>query len=276
VKDKEFAGQKRFVPYLSSRFIGPAALIAGLLVVTYVNGIYNLNQEAKGNAVKISSDKFEKASEPDKYDALDFGNLLNGEVYRKGLATFANLFGVETKTETMKVKFKSPSTVETYDVSPNEKLIYEDAGSGNEIRFTPNASLASTERSYFLWITPWETEHVTKTPSNETVSVETAEGAGQVSAVFEEHDQKFVTALSHNIPYIVFLLFSILMGILCFVKRLSLIPVLGVVCCTYLMTELGITNWIRFGVWLLFGFCVYFLYSYKHSKLHLRDDAAEA
>jgi hypothetical protein len=42
------------------------------------------------------------------------------------------------------------------------------------------------------------------------------------------------------------------------------------------MTELGITNWIRFGVWLLFGFCVYFLYSYKHSKLHLRDDAAEA
>ena len=61
---------------------------------------------------------------------------------------------------------------------------------------------------------------------------------------------------------------------LSFVKRLSLIPVLGVMCCTYLMTELGITNWIRFGIWLIVGFVVYFFYSYKHSKLHLREEAA--
>jgi hypothetical protein len=113
-------------------------------------------------------------------------------------------------------------------------------------------------------------------PSNETIPVTTPEGPAEASAVFEEHNQKFVTALSHNIPYIVFLLFSILMGVLCFVKRLSLIPVLGVICCTYLMTELGITNWIRFGVWLIVGFFVYFLYSYNHSKLHNREDPVEA
>ena len=34
------------------------------------------------------------------------------------------------------------------------------------------------------------------------------------------------------------------------------------------MTELGITNWIRFGIWLLVGFVIYFLYSYSHSKLN--------
>ena len=45
------------------------------------------------------------------------------------------------------------------------------------------------------------------------------------------------------------------MTVLCVVKRLSLIPVLGVMCCTYLMTELGITNWIRFGIWLLVRVC---------------------
>jgi amino acid transporter len=79
---------------------------------------------------------------------------------------------------------------------------------------------------------------------------------------------------SHKIPYIVFILFSIAMAILCFVKRLSLIPVLGIMFCTYLMTELGISNWIRFGIWLLVGIAIYFLYGYRHSKLHNREEAA--
>jgi amino acid transporter len=63
------------------------------------------------------------------------------------------------------------------------------------------------------------------------------------------------------------------MVVLCFVKRLSLIPVLGVMCCTYLMTELGWKNWFRFGIWMIVGFLVYFLYSYKHSKLNDRAEA---
>jgi amino acid transporter len=65
------------------------------------------------------------------------------------------------------------------------------------------------------------------------------------------------------------------MVVLSFVKQLSLIPVLGVMCCTYLMTELGIKNWIRFGAWLLFGFVIYFFYSYNHSKLHKREGSVE-
>jgi len=34
------------------------------------------------------------------------------------------------------------------------------------------------------------------------------------------------------------------------------------------MCELGISNWIGFGIWLLIGLVVYFLYGYKHSKLN--------
>ncbi|MBA4121130.1 MAG: amino acid permease [Acidobacteria bacterium] len=82
------------------------------------------------------------------------------------------------------------------------------------------------------------------------------------------------SAFYHKIPYFVFVLFSLAMTILCFVKRLSLIPVLGIIFCTYLMTELGITNWTRFAIWLLIGLAVYFLYSYKHSKLHQREEVA--
>jgi amino acid transporter len=90
---------------------------------------------------------------------------------------------------------------------------------------------------------------------------------------FTDYTSTEEAAFIHKIPYFVFILFSLLMVGLCFVKRLSLIPVLGVMCCTYLMTELGITNWIRFAVWLVIGFVVYFLYSYNHSKLHIREEA---
>jgi amino acid transporter len=89
-----------------------------------------------------------------------------------------------------------------------------------------------------------------------------------VHGFFTDFTSTEQAAFYHKIPYFVFILFSIGMTILCFVKRLSLIPVLGVMCCTYLMTELGITNWIRFGIWLLIGLVVYFFYSYTHSNLH--------
>ncbi|HEY0429097.1 MAG TPA: amino acid permease [Pyrinomonadaceae bacterium] len=80
-------------------------------------------------------------------------------------------------------------------------------------------------------------------------------------------------AFSHKIPYYVFILLAFVMTYLSVAKRLSLIPVLGVMSCTYLMTELGITNWIRFALWLIVGMVVYFFYSYTHSKLHQREDA---
>jgi len=88
---------------------------------------------------------------------------------------------------------------------------------------------------------------------------------------FTDYTSSEEVAFYHKIPYFVFLIFSVVMVALCFVKRLSLIPVLGVMCCTYLMTELGITNWIRFGIWLIIGIVIYFLYSYSHSKLHQRE-----
>jgi APA family basic amino acid/polyamine antiporter len=76
----------------------------------------------------------------------------------------------------------------------------------------------------------------------------------------------------HEIPMLIYIVASGALAVLCFVKRLSLIPVMGVLTCGYLMTELGITNWIRFLLWLLAGLIIYFIYSYKHSNLHRRDE----
>ncbi|MBC7796129.1 MAG: amino acid permease [Pyrinomonadaceae bacterium] len=71
----------------------------------------------------------------------------------------------------------------------------------------------------------------------------------------------------NRIPFFIFIVFSFILLALTVIKRLSLIPLLGLLSCTYLMTELGITNWVRFGIWLLIGLAIYFLYGASHSKL---------
>ncbi len=95
-------------------------------------------------------------------------------------------------------------------------------------------------------------------------------------SVVPKDDETMFGAFSHKIPLIVFILLALVMALLSIVKKLSLIPVVGLLLCTYLMTELGVTNWIRFGIWLLVGLVIYAVYGYKHSKLHQRENAAQA
>ena len=78
---------------------------------------------------------------------------------------------------------------------------------------------------------------------------------------------KVTGGFAHQIPALVFFLFCIGLSALSFRKRLSLLPTLGLLINLYLMTELGISNWTLFFVWLLIGLAVYFGYGYKNSKL---------
>jgi len=47
-------------------------------------------------------------------------------------------------------------------------------------------------------------------------------------------------------------------------------PVLGILMCLFLMAGLPAVTWIRFGLWLLVGFAIYFLYSAPRSRLATR------
>jgi amino acid transporter len=95
---------------------------------------------------------------------------------------------------------------------------------------------------------------------------------GQLSAFFSgidpKTDQWSWSIFREKFPFVIFAVFALTLTVLCWIKKLSLIPVLGLLCCTYLMTELGTTNWIRFGIWMLVGLAVYFFYGYQHSKLN--------
>ncbi|MBC8035492.1 MAG: amino acid permease [Chitinophagaceae bacterium] len=73
-----------------------------------------------------------------------------------------------------------------------------------------------------------------------------------------------------NFPQWLFVIVAIVVTILTIVRRFSLIPVLGLISCFYLMAQENYTNWLRFLIWLAAGLIVYFLYSYRHSKLARR------
>lgn len=73
--------------------------------------------------------------------------------------------------------------------------------------------------------------------------------------------------LAHKIPMLAFLVLVLVMSVLSFKNNYSIIPVLGLFGNFYLMTELGLSNWIGFSVWLILGLVIYLVYGKKHSKL---------
>ena len=79
----------------------------------------------------------------------------------------------------------------------------------------------------------------------------------------------------HQIPFWIFLLVSIFMAIKTFINKWSLIPVLGFLSCSLLVSTLGITNWLRFFIWMLIGIIIYAAYGYKNSKLRKSDTVYE-
>ncbi|MBC7936131.1 MAG: amino acid permease [Rhizobacter sp.] len=76
-----------------------------------------------------------------------------------------------------------------------------------------------------------------------------------------------------NISLIVFWGFAILLAVLAFIKKYSLIPLMGVITCMYLLTGMSKSNWVWFIGWLVLGAIIYFLYGYRKSKLATAETA---
>ncbi|MBS1490284.1 MAG: amino acid permease [Bacteroidetes bacterium] len=70
-----------------------------------------------------------------------------------------------------------------------------------------------------------------------------------------------------EILFLIFLLVAVAVTVLSFVKKLSLIPVLGLLCCLYLMIEIPAKSWMVFFFWMATGLLIYFSYGRKKSKL---------
>ncbi len=77
-------------------------------------------------------------------------------------------------------------------------------------------------------------------------------------------------------PMLLFWLVTTIVTVYTFIRSFSLIPVLGLISCFYLMAQETHLVWIRFLAWLIIGLIIYFLYSYKNSRLSPENVAKRA
>jgi basic amino acid/polyamine antiporter, APA family len=88
---------------------------------------------------------------------------------------------------------------------------------------------------------------------------------------FRQRLQENIVNIAHiGLQEVLFLVFSaaaVALTVLSAIKKLSLIPVLGMLCCMYLLIEIPAKSWLWFFGWMGIGLIIYFSYGYGRSKL---------
>jgi basic amino acid/polyamine antiporter, APA family len=130
-----------------------------------------------------------------------------------------------------------------------------------------------------LWITAlviiyYSSDFSFNSPQSSVGSPQSSVGSQQSTVSSQQSLISYILHLiSRNIPFSIFLLFSVILTVLAIWKRFSLVPVLGLITNFYLIVHLGFTNWMRFVVWLVIGLVIYFTFGRYHSKLKNRKPA---
>jgi hypothetical protein len=68
--------------------------------------------------------------------------------------------------------------------------------------------------------------------------------------------------------FLVFVFILILVAIFSFLRKFSTIPIVGAMCCLYLMIEIPPVSWMWFFIWMGIGLIFYALYGSRKSKLN--------
>jgi len=84
---------------------------------------------------------------------------------------------------------------------------------------------------------------------------------------YNEGKASFMDLVTPNISVIIFWIVCFILAIATIIKKYSLIPLMGVTTCLYLLTGMTKDNWAWFLSWLGVGLIIYFIYGYKKSKL---------
>lgn len=201
----------------------------------------------------------------------------------------AGVLKLQNKTDVPKGKFKTPYINGKY-VMPILLIVglaiswtYNKQGVKDFLLNTPKTNDAATIMSK---ITPEEASGMlTQIAAIDSMGLKTAGGdlEAYLTGASEEQYSKIIAeapissskkyeegwdCFKHKIPMWIFIIVCLLVTWWAIVANLSLIPILGLLCCLYMMSEIGLSNWIGFSIWLVIGLVVYFGYSIKNSKLN--------
>jgi amino acid transporter len=160
----------------------------------------------------------------------------------------------------------------TLDFITNEKKIYAPED------IVTSLSLEQSKQVY-NYLTSFDAKNATtSTPDLEVILSKYYDNDDQYQSVINalpiNDSQKYETGFSlfkHKIPMWIFLISLLGLAVWAYRQNLSLIPLLGLISCLYMMAELSVWNWIYFTIWLLIGLVIYFGYSRKNSKLNTTE-----
>lgn len=115
------------------------------------------------------------------------------------------------------------------------------------------------------WLASQSDTVYTKLATAVNAKVSSAEQVQLVKKYIADNDP--LKSKTAKISTVIFWLLMIGLAILSFIKNYSLIPLMGVATCLYLLTGMTAMNWAWFGGWLGLGLLIYLMYGYKKSKL---------
>lgn len=148
---------------------------------------------------------------------------------------------------------------------------------------TPEAIVTSLNKEQTATVFTYLKNNDPKNITSETSDLE------KILNVYTENEAEYITVVEslpidnnlkyetgfalfkHKIPMYIFLIVLLGLTVWSWRQNLSLIPLLGLVCCLYMMAELSVWNWVYFSIWLLLGLIIYFSFSRKNSKLNLQN-----
>lgn len=158
----------------------------------------------------------------------------------------------------------------TMDFITNEKQINEASTIVTSLEETQTkAVVAYLQEKGFVKDTNADLEEVLSAISEDEATYKNVVDAMPIDASLK-YESGFAL-FKHKIPMWIFLISLVFFAVWSWRQNLSLIPLLGLVSCLYMMAELSVWNWIYFTIWLLIGLIIYFNFSRKNSKLNLEN-----
>ena len=161
----------------------------------------------------------------------------------------------------------------TYNKDNTMAFLTNEKQANSPADIVTNISPAEAKIAYEFLV--FKNEADAKTPDLEALLSKYADDEAQYKQLIAElplnEDVKYQAGFElfkHKIPLWIFMIVLLGLVIWTYKQNLSLIPLLGLVSCLYMMAELSVWNWLYFTIWLLIGLVIYFGYSRKNSKLN--------
>jgi APA family basic amino acid/polyamine antiporter len=89
-------------------------------------------------------------------------------------------------------------------------------------------------------------------------------GQGRIKTAFSAAGKESY----QEILYLVFVFILVIVALFSFLRKYSVIPIVGAMCCLYLMIEIPPISWLWFFIWMGIGLVLYAFYGSKQSKLN--------